>query len=618
MRVLKTILLTGCAIIAALAARGGSPFWLGWEPTVVVIGNDHDGFADSVPARRMLSDTNTVAVAALPYLGRTPEQPDRIVLACSDLSVRSAYAGILQTSEDGGETWSPLQTSGAHLGFIYGLQCCGNGVMVMNDGCLRSTDDGRSWCDLPRPADPRFPRTVVGWDPPLVVKGSDGKHLIGTGYYCADHNSMNPKVCALMRESMDAGATWQPWRGIPEFPQSCETALAYNAKGEIVAAIRQMVCAGCPDDQYAQLCTSVSTDGAKTWAYPKVVAGSGRHHPCFALLPDGRLVLSYVVRMGYPNEDGKFAYGVEAVISYDDGRTWDTDHRYILAKWTNDCVFTDAAGNRVSMPHYMAAPQNTSTIYLPKEDCLLTAYGTAQNRCRITAEGQHVYHQVALVKWRPLDRAKYAKEKMSAPAPVSADAALADLRRKDRHWAVCYSARIGLPDAGWTCYYPEDRLSTTNGFLRLDHTNKNWGFLLFRGTDQLERMNCIYGLRMKLRLPTFADTGLAYRFAVNPVVDTGPERNSLYFAIDKGLVLHGTFGDLQLPVKPDEAFLLEIWADKRSRTVRIWVDGKLICEKPFAPKYVKPETPASLYFGAGQRNIDGFAELGFLQFGAIE
>ena len=608
---LMSLMLVG----ATAAGAEESPF-LRWEPAEIRVGNDRDGFPDVIRGRRRLNDTKkSGGTMHLPYLTKDPDN-GRLLFVCSDNGRKAG--SYLMESRDEGETWKVLPTSGAEFREVVGLAACGNGVLLASDGLLRSVDGGRTWTRRERETDPRFGVEVHGWDPPLVVAGSGGRQVLLTGFALTDFGRMSTQCHPLVRESRDAGATWSPWRGIPEFGNANEVALGYNAKGEMLAGIRRPVVGGAiADDHFCQLLTSVSTDHGITWSPPKVAAGCGRHHPCFATLPDGRVVLTYVVRMGYPKEGDRFAYGIEALISYDGGRTWDTDHRYILAKWTNDCVFTDATGAKVPLQHYMGAPQCTTTVYLPKSGELLTAYGTGQDWKTITADGRHVYFRTAVLKWKPMPRSAYTKPKAAAVSPIPADAALAALRGNDE-WAVNYDARIGYPDGGWVCHYARQQYTLTNGFLRIDHRNRNRQYFNFRGSDLFEMMNRTYALRAKLRVPSCAGTAEPVRLVLDAIVDTGSEKNDLCVRIGHDLMLDGTFGFMPMPVKSDEPFLLEIWADKPSRTVRIWIDGKLLCEKPFAPKYVAAETGAGLYFGSGYNPVDGLIDVGFLQFGGLK
>ena len=48
-------------------------------------------------------------------------------------------------------------------------------------------------------------------------------------------------------------------------------------------------------------------------------------------LPDGRILMTYAARIGELDE--MTYHGVEAVLSRDNGATWDWKHRYILFRW---------------------------------------------------------------------------------------------------------------------------------------------------------------------------------------------------------------------------------------------------------------------------------------------
>ena len=63
----------------------------------------------------------------------------------------------------------------------------------------------------------------------------------------------------------------------------------------------------------------------------------GRHHASTVLLPDGTIVVTYVVRLGYPDTaDGFPRFGIEAVVSHDNRETRDLDCRYVLSSWVGN------------------------------------------------------------------------------------------------------------------------------------------------------------------------------------------------------------------------------------------------------------------------------------------
>jgi len=106
-------------------------------------------------------------------------------------------------------------------------------------------------------------------------------------------------------------------------------------------------------------------------------------------MPNGDIVLTYVVRNGYvADKNGLNRFGIEAVVSSDNGKTWNLDHKTILA--SNTSIMK---GDRANW----GSPQSTSNVLLPDGN-LLTVFGTgvrnlpAQTLWKMDA---------ALVKWRP-------------------------------------------------------------------------------------------------------------------------------------------------------------------------------------------------------------------------
>jgi hypothetical protein len=99
--------------------------------------------------------------------------------------------------------------------------------------------------------------------------------------------------------------------------------------------------------------------------------------------------MTYVVRLGYPNTaDGFPQFGVEAVVSSDNGQTWDLEHRYILAEW---------AGNLKGDDFWHGGVQSSSTLLLPDET-LLTAFGTGF--CMMPGDDCTLLWDVATIKWK--------------------------------------------------------------------------------------------------------------------------------------------------------------------------------------------------------------------------
>ena len=69
-------------------------------------------------------------------------------------------------------------------------------------------------------------------------------------------------------------------------------------------------------------------DDGKTWTDHQVHFRYGKVHTEMITLRNGDILLTYAARMG--ELEGKMYHGIEAVLSRDNGRTWDWDNRFIL------------------------------------------------------------------------------------------------------------------------------------------------------------------------------------------------------------------------------------------------------------------------------------------------
>ena len=74
-------------------------------------------------------------------------------------------------------------------------------------------------------------------------------------------------------------------------------------------------------------------DNGRTWTDHQVHFKYGKVHSELITLNNGDIVMTYAARMG--ELEGKMYHGIEAVLSHDEGKTWDWDHRFILFRWAN-------------------------------------------------------------------------------------------------------------------------------------------------------------------------------------------------------------------------------------------------------------------------------------------
>jgi len=371
------------------------------------------------PAERQIPTYDWHRVVGMPYLVYMPEQ-DRVLMLVY-LDYRPCKPAMLY-SDDHGNTWSAPElistntTPNPEDGTDDGdtptcLTYLGAGKVMFSGVEQRwvSTDFGCTWESLPIPPGHNGkPWAGWQWEPYLVDRDVSGKviRLAETAYSHEgdEYPTQGYHSQACLRFSDDEGQTWGPEIVPPEWTGINEVGLARAADGRLVAACRTDLSAWYRDpahrtppgmeapDLYAGFGISLSYDNGYTWSPVKTLFDYGRHFASIVLLPSGELVMTYMVRVGYPsNVDGFPTYGIEALVSCDHGVTWDMEHRLILDEWT---------GNMRGAPYaWWASPQSTSSVLLP-DGAILTAYGRAY-RCLPTADDQiGPPRDIGLVRWR--------------------------------------------------------------------------------------------------------------------------------------------------------------------------------------------------------------------------
>ncbi|MFH1007772.1 MAG: sialidase family protein [Candidatus Latescibacterota bacterium] len=247
---------------------------------------------------------------------------------------------VLLFSDDEGRSW--CQPAPSQLGRSTLINLGGNRlVSIASAVALRfSEDGGKSWSE---------PETI----PPM----SDGRH------WCSDvpysHLVEGQKVTFV--GSVDLHPGYQRWeesdtiwtRGVMRayhldthewdepylFPMDwglCEGSITRATNGDLVAVFRTQLMDGIriTTDHWMGLATTRSVDDGKTWEKPVQAFLYGHHHMNLRTLPDGRLLMTYASRIG--ELEGMPYHGIEAVLSHDDGKTWDWNRRYILFRELSD------------------------------------------------------------------------------------------------------------------------------------------------------------------------------------------------------------------------------------------------------------------------------------------
>jgi Neuraminidase (sialidase) len=350
----------------------------------------------SEPWYKQRSDEN----AQMPYLAYLPEK-DRVVMS---VITHHPTCTAFITSDDQGKTWSerkwfsPDAKGNPQPGIVLGLTNLGGGKLLVykenvTHGLWRSNDFGKTWKASPGHGPTK---KQYGWDPLLVIKNSEGqvtKMFAGswqpTGVAWGSPEGFYSQ--GYFRFSMDEGQTWSEPRKVPQWLGVNEICLTQASNGDLVAACRTDYPSRFAHhklDHYGGLAVSISKDEGKTWSDLNPLYEWGRHHPSMTTMPNGDIVMSYVVRLGYPaTHQGFPQFGVEAIVSHDNGQTWDKKHRYILATWV---------GNITGGSAWFCSVQSTSTVLMP-DGTLLTAFGTG---FRNLQGAKMCKMDVALVRWR--------------------------------------------------------------------------------------------------------------------------------------------------------------------------------------------------------------------------
>ena len=266
---------------------------------------------------------------------------------------------VLLFSKDNGDTWSDWHLVPIGHGRPMMLAALGGGRLTCVTGGRRymSGDYGRTF-------------RVEDWvKMPLAPNGSpiaqEGNAMVD---YDADgsaslimelgHNGGPPgkgkwpitPSHPFIRTSTDAGKTWatrpgpEQWRwtdthnGKTYQRGVCEGSLTRAKNGWIVAAVRTDMPAEffhTGHDHWEGTAVSISKDDGKTWSPLDVINRLGRMHPHLVTRPNGDVVMGYILRQDL-RDDGSFASygrGCEAIISRDNGQTWDKEHKYVLDAW---------------------------------------------------------------------------------------------------------------------------------------------------------------------------------------------------------------------------------------------------------------------------------------------
>jgi hypothetical protein len=390
-----------------------------WKPHVV---RQCNGAAAQIriPAKLQIVTESWNRVVAVPYLVYMPEKDRLLMLVGCDYPHRA----MLTESDDHGVTWSPVRpvVREKPLGMGTGLTYLGQGRLMMNTGDQRwfSRDYGATWGDPVAVGPAPDGRGWAAWDPWFAERdATTGQivRLVETGYTSfGTPGSGQPYERGYLRFSSDLGRMWTAAVQVPQWNGVSEVAIVQAASGDWVAGCRTDISPrwkGKELDHFEGLGVSISNDRGMTWSAVQRLYDWGRHHPSLLLMPSRDILMTYVVRNGYVDTaDGFPQFGIEAVVSHDNGQTWDLDHRYLLDVWPGNRK--GRSENQPGPQAWWASSQATSTVLL-LDGSLLTAFGTGY-RSQPGPGNLPTPRDVGLVLWRVADQ------------PLNADRTIRDAR----------------------------------------------------------------------------------------------------------------------------------------------------------------------------------------------
>ncbi len=316
------------AVVSVLAVQA----WAQVGPQLPVV------YETLVPAMRARIGYRGLYVTSLIRL------PSGDLLACPHYGSTDLQRVAIWRSSDEGMTWEQVATRGDEL-FGAGalLKCLQDGTVLLHTGALyRSTDSGVTWQQIECEETGPIRSIIEQPDGSLLMFGCEGSWYAGfeappytllgsVPHWYREGSQGSVAIRSAWRlRSTDGGQTWPErediisdnvyisgttdWPSLqPFFREACVLQLSAS---HLLAATRR-------SDPAEHVVLVESEDAGMTWSEPRDFLAPGEIHGHLLALSDGRLLCTYA-RHQLPR-------GIFAVLSDDQGKTWDTDHPVQLA-----------------------------------------------------------------------------------------------------------------------------------------------------------------------------------------------------------------------------------------------------------------------------------------------
>ncbi|MBP85528.1 MAG: hypothetical protein CMJ64_02240 [Planctomycetaceae bacterium] len=366
---------------------------------IVLLGGHVGGAEDDAQTKRPIKVHQPKRLSAEPIPAkRTPlgipedYKPWIVKLKDERLMIVAFHAGrnpvneyaVFWRSADGGRTWGKREPRKDVPGREFAVTCLADGSLVMTCHFLeqdamnkagytysklfRSGDDGATWQEL-RVGPEGFPAKVsTNTDRNVfeIPASENPKKMIAYVGISTSGLHENKQDYVSLWRSTDGGKTWDKTlkpdvAGWDDYDGFFGQSSTYRSpSGKLLHVVRvdrrgkywklgDLKLGQEEGDQGDRMMIWKSIDNGRKWSRLDEHGDFGTYgemYPRFLKLADGRLLFTFTVRS---NSTDDHALGLRALISYDDGETWDFAHDRLIIDDINQGASGGGYGNTVQM-----------------------------------------------------------------------------------------------------------------------------------------------------------------------------------------------------------------------------------------------------------------------------